>query len=125
MQQVWIKYHAMLFYFFFISAKQWKDQAYGDLKMTLLLILFQNQQLRADKAPSKANLEVPSGYSLVLLLCVCLDYHVVLSSSIVIDIDMTSIWLVWSVLVIWQQFCISENIINLRSFEYLEERNEA
>jgi len=93
--------------------------------MTLLLILFQNQQLRADKAPSKANLEVPSGYSLVLLLCVCLDYHVVLSSSIVIDIDMTSIWLVWSVLVIWQQFCISENIINLRSFEYLEERSEA
>lgn len=58
--------------------------------MTLLLILFQNQ-LRADKASSKADLEVPSGYSLVLLLRVCLDYHVVLSSSVVIDINMTSI----------------------------------
>lgn len=59
--------------------------------MTLLLILFQKQQLRADKASSKANLEVPSGYSLVLLLCVCLDYHVVLSSNIVTDINLTSI----------------------------------
>jgi len=56
---------------FFPFCQEWKRLDIWRSKnyFSLLLILFQNWYLRSDKAQSKADLQVPLGFYLLLLLC--------------------------------------------------------